>query len=278
MLELAINFSLSQKEEWWILFAFIGMVCGFLPKEKVFYLKYLIFIACLLWTFVFLQIKYKGNFFTILFNLSVPQFISFIVPFRLADYYRKSESKQNKLEIEKSLRRKIQQEYKANYPKIESSDFKVIIGKEHLVERELALKTAKEWIYISSGWISSYVLDKTFLKDLQSLIDKKVFVRFIYGYEDVNGSHKSSNLAVKLLEEFEKKNEKRTFEGKKYFKVIVRPNHSKVLIVDGKYAICGSFNWLSNNIANNEEYSFKTEDYDLIDELKLKLKLLVNKS
>ena len=167
MLELAINFSLSQKEEWWILFAFIGMVCGFLPKEKVFYLKYLIFIACLLWTFVFLQIKYKGNFFTILFNLSVPQFISFIVPFRLADYYRKSESKQNKLEIEKSLRRKIQQEYKANYPKIESSDFKVIIGKEHLVERELALKTAKEWIYISSGWISSYVLDKTFLKDLQ---------------------------------------------------------------------------------------------------------------
>ncbi len=35
------------------------------------------------------------------------------------------------------------------------------------------------------------------------------------------------------------------------------PNHAKLLIVDNNYAVCGSFNLLSNREGQNAEISFK---------------------
>ena len=50
----------------------------------------------------------------------------------------------------------------------------------------------------------------------------------------------------------------------KYF-----PNHSKLLIVDDKYAVCGSFNWLSNSGRTvNSEESWVIRNQNFVNERK----------
>lgn len=45
------------------------------------------------------------------------------------------------------------------------------------------------------------------------------------------------------------------------------PNHAKLLIVNNNYAVCGSFNWLSNREGQNAEMSFKVTNTKKVDEL-----------
>ena len=255
-----------SKTSWWGLFAFLGLVGGLLPKEKLFHLKNIILFFSLIWIFVFLQIRYSYlGFNKILFEYSLPQFIFFIVPFRLANYFNKSEIVELKREItskvENDLRIMLEEEFKIIYPSISSASFEIISGKDHLNERTLAIKTARKSLIITSGWVSQHVITNEFLGDLQTALDKGVQIGIVYGYRDNSGKHSSNKESMKLLDDFAIKNKD------KPFKILKKPNHSKILIVDKQYAICGSFNWLSNNIANNDEYSFKSRDEILIDEL-----------
>ena len=43
-------------------------------------------------------------------------------------------------------------------------------------------------------------------------------------------------------------------------------NHSKILICDNRFAICGSFNWLSNRNSINKEQSWVTNNQKFINE------------
>ena len=255
-----------SKTSWWGLFAFLGLVGGLLPKEKLFHLKNIILFFSLIWIFVFLQIRYSYlGFNKILFEYSLPQFLFFIVPFRLANYFTKSESIELKREItskvENDLRIKIEKEYKTIYPSISSANFEIISGKDHIAERKQAINQARKSLVITSGWVSKYVVDSDFLDDLQSALDRGVHIGLVYGYEDSFGKHNSDKESIILLDDFALRNDK------KPFKIIRKANHSKILIVDKEYAICGSFNWLSNNMAKNEECSFKSKDKGLIKEL-----------
>jgi len=47
------------------------------------------------------------------------------------------------------------------------------------------------------------------------------------------------------------------------------PNHSKILLCDSRYAICGSANWLSYTGYHNREVSVKITDKKLIKELQI---------
>ena len=49
------------------------------------------------------------------------------------------------------------------------------------------------------------------------------------------------------------------------------PNHAKLLLVDDSYAICGSFNWLSNSTGQNSEMSFKVKNRGEVDQLATKI-------
>lgn len=266
MYEIVILIPSLSKEMWWGLFAFMGLVCGLLPKERLFYLKNIILFISLSWIFVFLQIKYSYlGFNKILLEYSLPQFIFFIVPFRLANYFNKSETSKLKREItskvENDLRIKLEEEYKNIYPSISSANFEIISGKDHIAERNQAIKQAKKSFVMTSGWVSKYVVNRGFLDDLQSALDRGVQIGLVYGYEDSFGKHNSDKESITLLDDFALRNDK------KPFKIIRKANHSKILIVDKEYAICGSFNWLSNNIAKNDECSFKSKDKTLIKEL-----------
>ena len=273
MLDFFNNLPSLSKFSWWSLFAFLGIVCGLLPKERLIYLKKIIFISSLLWIFVFLQFRINKDFLSIFLNYSIPQFLFFIIPYRLADYYNNSELIKLKDRIakktKKNLRQKIMKEHQAKYPRIKSTNFDIVVGKGHISERNKAIKSAKESLIITSGWVSNYVIEDDFIENLKLAINRGVQIRFVYGYKDIKGNHNSSKEAIQILDDFAAKNSNQ-------FKVLKKANHSKVLIVDKKYAICGSFNWLSNNIANNEEYSFKSEDPLLINELSNSIKLIAN--
>ena len=273
MLDLFNELPSLSKFTWWSLFAFLGIVCGLLPKERLLYLRNVIFISSLIWIFIFLQVRINKDFLSIFLNYSIPQFLFFIIPYRLADYYKKSESTKLKEKIikktEKDLRGNIMKEYEAKYPRIKSTNFEIIVGKEHIAERNKAIKSAKESLIITSGWVSKYVIEKNFMHNLQLAIKRGVQIRFVYGYKDVSGNHTSSKEIIQILDDFAAKNSKQ-------FKVLKKANHSKVLIVDKEYAVCGSFNWLSNNIAHNEEYSFRSDDKILINQLSNSIKKLAN--
>lgn len=73
-----------------------------------------------------------------------------------------------------------------------------------------------------------------------------------------------------LLKEFQKNNK----EGD--VKILFKANHSKIIVVDDKYALVVSYNWLSNNKAKNEERSLKTYDRGAIIDINKSIRDMAN--
>ena len=122
-----------------------------------------------------------------------------------------------------------------------------------------SINRAKESVVILSGWSTSYSVDKDFRYFLKGALKRGVNVYIGYGYRKSN--------EVKVKGEMELKAEKTLIElqnwssdvkSKGMLYVREYPNHAKFLSCDYEYAICGSFNWLSNReFTKNEERSYK---------------------
>lgn len=130
------------------------------------------------------------------------------------------------------------------------NDITRIDGKNHKSELILALNESKNKLIIISGFISKYVIsrDKKFLPMLEDCLSRGVIVYLGYGewpsYEE-NEARRSLIQLKELKERFP------NLLIKKFH------NHTKLLIKDSDYMICGSFNWLSNNKVKRDELSFK---------------------
>jgi len=122
-----------------------------------------------------------------------------------------------------------------------------------------SLNKAQTNVIILSGWSTSYSVDNHFRYFLKGALKRGVNVYLGYGYrksneEKVKGEREIK--AEKTLIELQDWSSKVKSKGK----LIVReyPNHSKFLSCDYKYAVCGSFNWLSNReFTKNAERSWK---------------------
>ena len=64
--------------------------------------------------------------------------------------------------------------------------------------------------------------------------------------------------------------------GSNYIKQLFEFNPSKIIVVDDKYALVGSYNWLSNNKAKNEERSLKTYDKGVIIDINKSIRDMAN--
>lgn len=257
---------LSQ-EGWIILLAIIGFINGMLPKDKIFRVRNILFFGVLIYNLIFLQfIITRPSVFEVFYKYSLPQTLSFLLLYALSSYFIRNEYAKN---IEDEVSKRLIREYQEIAPNINSTHFDIIQGKEHLMEREIAIRSARKTLIISSGWVSDYVIDKTFLKNLEELLFKGVQIRLIYGYKDSRGFNNSSKSAIKKLEQL-------MISYPNYIKIVTTPNHTKILIVDGEYSICGSFNWLSNNQVRNREISFKSRDKKVIQDLNDALRTLTS--
>ena len=178
----------------------------------------------------------------------------------LAALYLSIKIRKNKFAIErlnKDLKRLDNNNLLSNIDKISSSEIKVLeTPKQH---RKMLLKTldeAKKTIVIFSGWLTDYSVNEEFRNKIKDCLDRGVDIIIAWGYKK-SGSVGSENKnkaekSIKDLQEWTSINKTKGVLEAFYF-----PNHSKILICDTKYAVMGSFNWLSNSGGSeNEERSY----------------------
>lgn len=269
---LTIDLPRLDKEWWWILFGIFGLIIGMLPAEKTLYLKRVLLILCLGWILIYLQIRYNASKdpMEIFLEYSLPQLLFFLIPFRLADYFVKSELFKTRLKIIDDVESELRKEYEVKFPNLSKASIEIIEGIEHLTERDKALENVTKSLIIASGWVSKFVISKDFISKLQNLVDNGVKIRIIYGYKDNQGFHSSDKESKDILNEFQKINKEEDV------KILFKANHSKIIVVDDKYALVGSYNWLSNNRAKNIERSLKTFDKNVIKDIKESIRDIAN--
>ena len=178
--------------------------------------------------------------------------------------------RKNKFAIErlnKDLKRLDNNNLLSNIDKISSSEIKVLeTPKQH---RKMLLKTldeAKKTIVIFSGWLTDYSVNEEFRNKIKDCLGRGVDIIIAWGYKK-SGSVGSENKnkaekSIKDLQEWTSINKTKGVLEAFYF-----PNHSKILICDTKYAVMGSFNWLSNSGGSeNEERSYIIYNKTFIEE------------
>nr|WP_246400742.1 phospholipase D-like domain-containing protein [Jiangella mangrovi] len=101
-----------------------------------------------------------------------------------------------------------------------------------------ALKGAREKLLIVSPWIRAAVVTPAFMAALETLLKKGVTISIGYGIGDDGGSHGKDRDAEAALKEMALKYANFNFRR-------LGDTHAKVLILDERYAVVTSFNWLS---------------------------------
>ena len=161
------------------------------------------------------------------------------------------------VDLKKDLKRFDNKNFQSNIGNISNKQIKVLeTPKQH---RKMLLKTldeAKKTIVIFSGWLTDYSVNEEFRNKIKNCLDRGVDIIIAWGYKK-SGSVGSENKnkaekSIKDLQEWTSRNKTKGVLEAFYF-----PNHSKILICDTKYAVMGSFNWLSNSGGSeNEERSY----------------------
>jgi len=175
-------------------------------------------------------------------------------------FYLSFKMRKNKnliIDLKKDLKRFDNKNFQSNIGNISNKQIKVLeTPKQH---RKMLLKTldeAKKTIVIFSGWLTDYSVNEEFRNKIKNCLDRGVDIIIAWGYKK-SGSVGSENKnkaekSIKDLQEWTSRNKTKGVLEAFYF-----PNHSKILICDTKYAVMGSFNWLSNSGGSeNEERSY----------------------
>ncbi|REC94862.1 phospholipase D-like domain-containing protein [Kushneria indalinina] len=140
----------------------------------------------------------------------------------------------------------------------------LIQGRDHHNELTHALQTARKELMIVSGWLSDRVVNDQFCGLLASALNRGVNVHIAYGASDRDRQHRLSETAIKALERLKEIGD-RSRKGR--LTIVQRPTHKKCLIVDKRYAIVGSFNWLANAHYRDRETSLRTRQRRVVVEL-----------
>ncbi len=119
-----------------------------------------------------------------------------------------------------------------------------------------AIEDSKNTLFILSGWITSYVIEGQVLSKMEDAIKRGVKIYLGYGYSKQFETHQIKPETAEALRRL-KNLEQRTANEKGELCVKKFKNHAKVIIVDNKYRIVGSNNWLNNRTYSNSEYSIK---------------------
>ena len=159
--------------------------------------------------------------------------------------------------LKKDLKRLDNANLDSSIHNISNAEIKVLdTPKRH---RKMLLETldkAEKTIVIFSGWLTDYSVNAEFRDKLKTCLERDVDIVIAWGYQK-SGSVGSENKnkaekSIKDLQEWTSLNKTKGVLEAFYF-----PNHSKILICDTKYAVMGSFNWLSNSGGSeNEERSY----------------------
>ena len=159
------------------------------------------------------------------------------------------------------------QNFSSKINNISNKQIKVLsTPKEHRKFLLKALNQANKTIVIFSGWLTDYSVNQEFRNKIKSCLDRGVDIIIAWGYKksgSISSEHKNAGeKAIRELQEWTSLNKTKGTLETFYFS-----NHSKILICDTKYAVMGSFNWLSNSGGSeNEERSYIIYNKSFIEE------------
>jgi hypothetical protein len=147
--------------------------------------------------------------------------------------------------------------------KVASAQVRVLSVYEHPPFLRNAFEKAERRLLVISPWIRASVVDKDFIKLLTSCLDRGVDVIFGYGIG-------KKDLAERLPDRLSRESLEALASTFPNFKLIRKGNtHAKVLLVDDKFFITTSFNWLSfrgdPRQPMREEEGTMVEDKDAVD-------------
>ncbi len=137
-----------------------------------------------------------------------------------------------------------------------------------------ALKTAKNRIVITSGWIRNSAITDEFKTLFKACLDRNVEVFIYYGFVYCNRHNDSDKEALDFFEQMNAQYTNFVFRNHLANNYNgITGNHSKILIQDKRFIVLGSFNWLSNSgkLKKNLEMSMATNDSRTIQEVIIKL-------
>jgi phosphatidylserine/phosphatidylglycerophosphate/cardiolipin synthase-like enzyme len=218
-------------------------------------------IAWIIWSF--LMINTSG---LLIWQLSVI-LISGLIIFQIIKFIYKqateiSELKKNYREYESEvLNKHVNQIERKNIQRLRSPR----LHRQKLIE---TLKQTNKTLIIISGWATDFCMDKEFRSLIKKCLERGVDIFVGYGYEKSNETQRDQTLRkngeeiINELQEWSSSFKSQGLLRKRYY-----PEHSKILICDDKYAIYGSFNWLSNSgNSKNDERSVIIYDKKIINE------------
>jgi hypothetical protein len=132
-----------------------------------------------------------------------------------------------------------------------------------------AIRDSRKSLFITSGWISSVVIQKKMLELLKAAIQRGVKIYLAYGFVDHRLSeHKESEPAKTALRKL-KELSKETSKAEGELNVVKFDNHTKIIIVDADYIIHSSKNWLSTKMySKNDEWGTKIISKELAEKTK----------
>ncbi|WP_187118719.1 AAA domain-containing protein [Risungbinella massiliensis] len=129
----------------------------------------------------------------------------------------------------------------------------IIIGANKHYEFLLeAFHKAEKSITIVSPWITNYVVDEPFIELVEKALAKKVKVNILFGYHQ-------SIFTLRDMEKIVQLDYKNHKDPREVYTSLLRmydllgnqliyrpPTHTKLILIDNKFLIVGSHNWLSN--------------------------------
>ena len=129
------------------------------------------------------------------------------------------------------------------------------------------LKEANHSIVILSGWATDFVIDKEFKNLVKGCLNRGVNIFLGFGYKKSNEVHIQKDYEIQAKKNFaELQDWSSSNQTKGMLHIREFKNHSKILICDDIFAICGSFNWLSNRNSQNREKSWVSKNYNFVSE------------
>ena len=135
---------------------------------------------------------------------------------------------------------------------------------EHVSALKQAIDDSVIALYIYSGWVSIDVI-QVVASAIGRALDRGASVYVGYGWEAPSGKRAPSQRELLALKRLEEVSIPSAHRGSLFIRRF--PNHSKLLVCDQQYAICGSANWLSNLGYRNREVSVRIFDQALVAEL-----------
>jgi hypothetical protein len=146
---------------------------------------------------------------------------------------------------------KIKQERKKEELELISGDFRFVEVHEHSGILDNSLREAKRRLLIISPWIRDQVVTQDRLGNISGLIRRgvEVYIGYGLGEDDKPGKDKGED-AIAYLSHLSSQHENLHFHE-------LGDTHAKILLVDDRYAVVGSFNWLS--FAGSAKRNFREE-------------------